>query len=149
MPTPQPEVLAVERTTQTLHQGPLPSPEVLAEYERLHPGTAATIIQMAQSQSEHRKAMERQAQQADIDHRQALTEIQRSNAKSVFRSDALGQVLGFLIAGSCVGLASYAIYTGAGWPVVAVCLGLPVAAIIKAVRIPRTTKPPPDESAPS
>jgi len=38
--------------------GPLPPPQVLAEYERVVPGAAAKILDMAMSQSEHRKSLE-------------------------------------------------------------------------------------------
>ncbi len=41
-----------------IFSGPLPPPQILSEYERIVPGSAAKIIEMAVSQSEHRKSLE-------------------------------------------------------------------------------------------
>lgn len=41
------------------HQGPLPPPEQLAAYERLHPGSAAWILDQAEQNAEHIRSMER------------------------------------------------------------------------------------------
>jgi uncharacterized membrane protein len=38
--------------------GPLPPPQVLSDYERIVPGSAAKILNMAVGQSEHRKSLE-------------------------------------------------------------------------------------------
>ncbi len=38
--------------------GPLPPPQILSDYERIVPGSAAKILDMAVSQSEHRKSLE-------------------------------------------------------------------------------------------
>lgn len=38
--------------------GPIPHPQILSEYERIVPGSAAKILDMAVSQSEHRKSLE-------------------------------------------------------------------------------------------
>jgi uncharacterized membrane protein len=39
--------------------GPLPHPDILAKFEQVLPGTSARIIKMAETQSEHRQALER------------------------------------------------------------------------------------------
>ena len=42
----------------SLHAGPLPSPSVLADYERLVPGSAERIIVQFEEQSRHRRDLE-------------------------------------------------------------------------------------------
>ena len=44
---------------RSVFSGPLPPPDLLAEYERLVPGTAAKIVDMAQKQGEHRMLLEK------------------------------------------------------------------------------------------
>src|SRR5438876_1239737 len=38
--------------------GPLPSPQILAAYDQIVPGTAARIIAMAETQAQHRQNLE-------------------------------------------------------------------------------------------
>lgn len=52
--------------TQTLHQGPIPSPEAFAAYERVLPGAADRILKMAETQSAHRQGLERFAVRGDF-----------------------------------------------------------------------------------
>lgn len=44
---------------ETHHSGPLPAPETLQQYNEIIPNGAERIMQMAESQSEHRKSLER------------------------------------------------------------------------------------------
>lgn len=46
-------------STTTIHQGPLPSPEMLYQYNQILPGAAERIITMAEDQSKHRQDLER------------------------------------------------------------------------------------------
>jgi len=41
--------------------GPIPSPELLEQYESVHPGAAKWILQSAQLQAEHRRQIENRA----------------------------------------------------------------------------------------
>ena len=41
--------------------GPIPPPDALAQYERIHAGLADRIVSMAESQMNHRHALERMA----------------------------------------------------------------------------------------
>ena len=41
------------------YSGPIPSPENLAKYDEIHPGLAERIIQMAESESIHRREIEK------------------------------------------------------------------------------------------
>jgi uncharacterized membrane protein len=45
--------------TATTHAGPLPAPQVLADYNAIVPGSAESIIGEFQSQSLHRRSLER------------------------------------------------------------------------------------------
>jgi uncharacterized membrane protein len=46
--------------------GPLPPPEILEHYEKICPGAADRIITMSESQSEHRKGLEKSVITSDI-----------------------------------------------------------------------------------
>lgn len=45
--------------SQSIHSSPLPPPEILAEYDALHPGFAREIFDHVKEESTHRRAMER------------------------------------------------------------------------------------------
>lgn len=47
-------------------QGPLPPPQVLAQYNEVVPGLAERVVQMAESQSRHRQELERQVVAANV-----------------------------------------------------------------------------------
>ena len=49
-----------------IHTGPLPHPAILEEYNRIHPGAADRIIEMAEQESQHRRRLEKQALEAEI-----------------------------------------------------------------------------------
>jgi len=44
--------------SQTFFQGPLPSPEILEKYNKLHPGAVERIFVMAETQTKHRQEIE-------------------------------------------------------------------------------------------
>jgi len=45
--------------TSEYFSGPLPHPTILEKYETIHPGLADRIMKMAESQSDHRKDLEK------------------------------------------------------------------------------------------
>jgi uncharacterized membrane protein len=47
-------------TYSNFYHGPLPSPEILHEYNKLFPGLAERIITMAESEIQHRQLLEKQ-----------------------------------------------------------------------------------------
>ena len=47
------------QTTYAFHEGPLPSPEVLAKYDDIVAGAAERIITMAEMQARHRQELEK------------------------------------------------------------------------------------------
>jgi uncharacterized membrane protein len=54
------------KTTSQSFSGPLPPPQVLAEYNQTVPGAAERLISMAEDQSKHRIEMESKALDAEI-----------------------------------------------------------------------------------
>lgn len=42
-----------------LHQGPLPDPETLAQYEQIQPGFANRVITLAEGEAQHRRGLDR------------------------------------------------------------------------------------------
>jgi len=128
------DLIAFEQRHSVEISGPLPAPQALADYERLLPGTAQVIIEMAQRQQEHRFHLERDAQAADIEHRTAALRLQGETSRGVFRSDLLGQALSFVVAGACVAGAVYCAVYDRGALAIAAFLSLPVGAIIKAIK---------------
>ena len=133
-PTPQPSHIVTATETKIVKSGPIPDPATLQQYDILVPGSAQRIIAMAEREQAHRHAREAEEQAADIRHRDELTAAQMENAKRVFRSDALGQTFGFIVAAGCVGGAIFNIWTGGHWSVTIAFVSLPVASIIKAIR---------------
>ena len=64
-PAPNRQVIAVEQRLEQSWSGPLPPPAALGEYDRICPGTAKTILEMAVGQQAHRQNLEIQ----DMNHR--------------------------------------------------------------------------------
>lgn len=100
----------------------------------MHPGAIAILVAMAEQEQRHRRILEATGQSADIEHRQEVVQMQdRANSRA-FWSDICGQGLGAVIAALCVGGAIYCAYARLEWYYIAAFLGLPVGAIIKAIR---------------
>jgi uncharacterized membrane protein len=53
-----PQLLTVSYKRHSVFSGPIPSPEMLAEYGRIIPDGPERILRMAEAQSEHRRALE-------------------------------------------------------------------------------------------
>lgn len=100
------------------------------------PGLADRIVAMAERDQAHEINVRDMAFRADIRHRDETLEAQRDQQRGVFISDALGQVCGAVIAGGAVFGAVYAAVNGAHWTVSVALVGLPIAAIVKALRSP-------------
>lgn len=76
----------VTRVMAREFRGPIPAPDILAEYEDISPGFADRIISMAERQSKHRQ------------------EIEKTQVKSESRDSLLGVIFAFLLgSGSLVG----------------------------------------------
>lgn len=132
---PEPDKLLVSHTQ--IHQEIIPHPELLERYERLLPGTAERLLRLAESETEHRRALERQAQSANATAQSAQIDLQRQaqalaglQTRKAFISDAIGQVFGLIVALACV---AAAVWLAERQPWVAGLLaGIPSAAVIRA-----------------
>ena len=81
-------------TVQQVHQGPLPSPNDLARYEKVMPGLGDTIVSMATSEQAHRHKMETLA----------------------VKSFSVGPWLAFVLGMSSLAAAVILLLNGIGWP---------------------------------
>jgi len=56
----QPQQIQQEKAQliQQIHEGPLPAPNVLGQYDQIVPGAAERIVAMAESQANHRQKLE-------------------------------------------------------------------------------------------
>jgi len=59
-------VMEAQFTRAVSFSGPLPPPEVLREYNAIMPGLADRIVTMAETQSRHRMALEKNAIESDV-----------------------------------------------------------------------------------
>ncbi len=86
--------------------GPLPPPQVLAQYDEIQAGFADRIVAMAENQALHRQQSEKLAIEAEIndDRRQR-------------RETFIGQILGFILALAIILIAATSIYLNPTWPV--------------------------------
>jgi uncharacterized membrane protein len=127
-----------QQTTQVFH-GPTPPPDVMERYEALVPGIAKRLFDLAEDESTHRRALETSANEANIAAQQRQLAIAEKQADGVFRSDALGQGAGLIVALSCIAGAVYlAVNNHEG---VAVALAaIPTAAVIQAFFAKRVSK---------
>ena len=60
-PKDEGKIKSLTLTHSESFSGPIPPPTILEGYERIHAGLADRIMKMAESQSEHRKILERNA----------------------------------------------------------------------------------------
>ena len=87
----------VVQQSVSFSSGPLPPAQELAELEKVHPGAAALIISVFESQSKHRQTLESTKLNADI------------------ASEKRGSWQGFGIAVIGLGIAGLLGYTGHDW----------------------------------
>lgn len=87
---------------QQMFSGPIPPPEILAQYDKLQAGLAERIVRMAEIQGEHRREQESKALTAQI----AQIERRDHEAKR-------GQIFAFIIAISAIALGAFASIMGA------------------------------------
>jgi uncharacterized membrane protein len=92
-PAPRPQSVSLSTTTTVL-TGPLPSPEILIQYNQAVPGAADRIIAMAEHDSAHLQTMERMT----------LT--------AFYQERRLGQILGFCIAAMFLAASVYLAING-------------------------------------
>lgn len=124
--------MQVQSVSQSF-EGPLPPPSLLKQYNDAVDGAAERILTMAEQESQHRRAQENAATQANIAAQQQQLKIAGDQTRAVFKSDTIGQSLGFVVSLACVIGSVYLALNGQPW-VATVLAGLPLAGIIRALR---------------
>ena len=99
------QLVRVETTESTTFSGPVPPPDVLSAYDKLVPGAAARLIQMAEDVAAHQRELRARRLDSDIEDRQAG----RAESKR-------GQVFGLIIGLAAIGGGTTAAVLGAPVP---------------------------------
>lgn len=86
--------IAAQQVSLKVQQGPLPSPEILKQYEEIHPGATDRIFKLTEKESEHRRQIEMQALKV--------------NGQSLL----FGQILSFILLTLVIGAGTFLIYSG-------------------------------------
>jgi uncharacterized membrane protein len=115
----------------THYQGPIPPPSILEGFDRLVPGAAQRLIQLAEDESKHRRQLENKTLEANIAAQRRQLEIGDYQSKAVFKSDLLAQVCGVLVTLTCIASAIWASLQGQV-TVAVILAGIPTAAVIQA-----------------
>lgn len=92
---------SISSQTTAIYSGPIPPPEALARYEQLTPGLADRIVKMAETEGDHRRALETNGQKAQIEH------IKRRDYEA-----KLGQFLAFFISITAIIAGAYTLIRG-------------------------------------
>jgi len=97
--TPQKRLVGQQQVTiqQEVHEGPLPHPVILQQYDAISPGAADRIISMAEAEAAHRRRME------------------EKGMLRMHRDSVLGQVFAFLVAVAGLGSSVLIAYSGNEW----------------------------------
>lgn len=122
----------LQTQTQTqVYEGPVPHPDIMAGFERLVPGAAREMFDLARVESEHRREMEKLANEANVAAQSRQLALAEYQAKSVFRSDLVGQFCGLVVAVGCVVGAVFLALNDQPW-VAGLLASIPTAAVIQA-----------------
>ena len=95
---PQATTVVAHTAQLTLTAGPLPSPEMLAQYDAVVPGAAERILVMAERQADHRMSLEAQTVQGEQ------------------RRSAWGLAAGFILTLVVLGCSFFLVLKGHEWP---------------------------------
>lgn len=100
------------RIEQSTFVGPLPPPDVLEKYERLHKGLVDRIVTMAEKEGDHRRGQEQRQLQSDIDARQFALESDRQTVNQGFKIQRRGQDYALAVVVATLLAAAYFVYLG-------------------------------------
>lgn len=115
------------RMQRYVHQGPLPDPVTLANYEKLMPGLAERVVRMAEKEQEHRHECDHARNNANMQ----LIAVETERQSGIRRAEILGQKHGFWI--SIAAVVGALIAAWMKYPYVAIAMvSLPVMSVIKA-----------------
>lgn len=91
----------IKQSAAISFSGPLPHPDMLAQYNNILPNAAERIMIMAENQANHR-----------ISEEQAVTDMQRSIVASQIKYSGRGQFFAFVLAILFLLFSVFLIYTG-------------------------------------
>ena len=139
----QQQTLTIQQQSLEVHVQ-LPPPALMAEYERVRPGTMDLLVRWNEEEQAHRRAMDRAALDANAEAQRrqldiAAMQVEKQHgvvmyqAQTIRRSDMAGQVLGWVLSGGAVGLSAYLAMHDHEWAAAALA-ALPTAAIIQSFR---------------
>lgn len=120
----------IQHVQQTIHHGPIPHPDILHGFDELVPGTAVRIIDMAESESVHRRDLELRAMESNIATQKKQLEIADYQNRIVHKSDRNGQIAGVLVSLACIAGSVWLAFNGHDW-VAGLLAAIPTAAVIK------------------
>ena len=92
----------VQHVQQMIHQGPIPHPDILRGFDELVPGTAKRLIDLAESESVHRRDLELRAMTSNIESQKKQLELSDFQNRIVHKSDRNGLIAGVLVAMACI-----------------------------------------------
>ena len=106
-PSASAEAQAALRVTrgQVVQMEHLP-PEILAQFNEVIPGSARELLNNTLAESAHRRAHQDRALEANIALQQQILGRQDAETRNAFRSDVLGQCLGFIWNMCCLAAAA-------------------------------------------
>ena len=117
-----------------MFKGPLPPPALLREYNEIVPGAAQTLIERAEKEADHRHKQEDMALKSNISAQARHQDIVEVQSKAVFKSDLIGQCLGFIVCAACTSGAFYLALNGNNVGATALA-AIPTAAVLQAFRV--------------
>jgi uncharacterized membrane protein len=126
--------LFATQQTLTHYEGAIPHPDILRGMDDLVPGTAARLIKLAEDESLHRRQLEVMAMEANVTAQHKQLDINCRQNRSVFRSDLIGQIAGFIVCVLSIVSAVFLGLEGHEW-LAGTIAAIPTAAIIKAFTI--------------
>jgi uncharacterized membrane protein len=125
------QVSQVQHVQQTIHQGPIPHPDILRGFDELVPGTAKRLIDLAESESVHRRDLESRAMASNIESQKKQLELSDFQNRIVHKSDRNGLIAGVMVAMASVFGAVWLSLHDHDW-VAGLLAAIPTAAVIKA-----------------
>jgi len=90
----KPAAIMHHMEVEAVFSGPLPPPSTLAAYDRVHPGAANRIIEMAEQRASHRESMERLI------------------ADSSTKNERIGMWFAFMLTGALMGIGGLLVAKG-------------------------------------
>ena len=124
------ELVASSQTITHSYQGAVPPPYILKGIDEIVPGAASRIIDLAEQESLHRRAIDQKAIDANINAQKSQIRLNNKQTNFVLVSDLFGQFCGWVVCLACIAAATYAGIQGHEWLEGAIA-AIPTAALIK------------------